>query len=263
MRLERRAATGKWGGDRLSVDTQQFVLLMSGVFVVAFLYSSVGHAGASGYIAVMSLLSLAPQEIKPIALILNIFVASIASWQFYRAGHFIGRLFWPFAITSIPLALIGGYANLPTYWFRVLVGIILLFSAVYLLIRPPDENAAHAPKRPTAMVIGAFLGLLSGLTGTGGGIFLTPLLIFMKWARVKTAGAISALFILVNSFAGLTGNVAATKKLPDFAWMLVATVVVGGSCGSYLGSRRFSPIIVKRMLAIVLVIAGVKLIFTP
>jgi len=244
----------------LSIASQHLLLLTSGVFVVALLYSSVGHAGASGYIAVMSLLSLAPQEIKPIALILNIFVASIASWQFYRAGHFIGRLFWPFAITSIPLALIGGYANLPTYWFKVLVGIILLFSAVYLLIRPPDEIAANAPKRPTAMVIGSFLGLLSGLTGTGGGIFLTPLLIFMKWARVKTAGAISALFILVNSVAGLTGNVAATKKLPDFAWMLVAAVLVGGSCGSY---RHFSPIIVKRMLAIVLVIAGAKLIFTP
>lgn len=246
----------------MSIDTQNLILLTSGVFIVAFLYSSVGHAGASGYIAVMSLLGITPLEIKPIALILNIFVASIASWQFHRAGHFTWRLFWPFSILSIPLALIGGYVNLPTYWFKVLVGTILLFSAVYLLIRPPDETAVTAPNRPTTMVIGAFLGLLSGLTGTGGGIFLTPLLIFMRWARVKTAGAVSALFILVNSVAGLTGNVAATKKLPGFAWVLVVAVLAGGSCGAYLGSRRFSPGIVKRMLAIVLVIAGVKLIFT-
>ncbi len=247
----------------MNIDAQHLALLTSGVFVVAFLYSSVGHAGASGYIAVMSLLSLAPQEIKPIALILNIFVASIASWQFYRAGHFTWRLFWPFAITSIPLALTGGYINLPTYWFKMLVGIVLLFSAVRLIMHSPDDTSVNHPNRATAMVIGAFLGLLSGLTGTGGGIFLTPLLILMRWARVKTAGAVSALFILVNSVAGLTGNVAATKMLPDFAWMLIVAVLAGGSCGSYLGSRHFSPMIVKRMLAVVLAIAGFKLIFTP
>ena len=247
----------------MSIASQHLVLLTSGVFVVALLYSSVGHAGASGYIAVMSLLSLAPQEIKPIALILNIFVASIASWQFYQAGHFSWRLFWPFSILSIPLALTGGYINLPTYWFKVLVGVVLLVSAVRLILQPPDETAVNAPTRLASPVaIGAVLGLLSGLTGTGGGIFLTPILIFTRWARVKTAGAISALFILVNSIAGLSGNIAATKKFPDFAWILIAAVLVGGLCGSYLGSRRFNSAIVKRLLAIVLVIAGFKLIFT-
>jgi uncharacterized protein len=247
----------------LSIAPQHLVLLTSGVFVVALLYSSVGHAGASGYIAVMSLMSLAPQEIKPIALILNIFVASIASWQFYQAGHFSWRLFWPFSILSIPLALIGGYINLPTYWFKVLVGVVLLVSALRLLLQPPAETAVNAPTRLAQPVtIGAALGLLSGLTGTGGGIFLTPILIFTRWARVKTAGAVSALFILVNSIAGLSGNIAATKKFPDFAWILIGAVLVGGLCGSYLGSRRFDATVVKRLLAIVLVIAGLKLLFT-
>ena len=242
------------------MDAQTWVLLMGGVFIVAFLYSCVGHAGASGYIAVMSLLNLAPQEIKPTALVLNIFVASITAWQFYRAGYFSWRLFWPFAIFSIPLAFAGGYVQLPTHWFKVLVGIVLIASAARLLIRPPDEAGVHMPPRALALGLGGALGLLAGLTGTGGGIFLTPVLVFKKWARVKTAGAVSALFILVNSMAGLTGNMATTRELPGMTWFLIAAVVAGGASGSYFGSRRFDPSMVKRLLAIVLVIAGFKLI---
>lgn len=242
------------------MDVQPWVLLTGGVFIIAFLYSSVGHAGASGYIAVMSLLNLAPEEIKPTALVLNIFVASITSWQFYRAGHFTWTLFWPFAILSIPLAFAGGYVQLPADWFKALVGIVLLASAVRLLIRPPDETGVHMPPRTLALGLGGALGLLAGLTGTGGGIFLTPVLVFKRWARVKTAGAVSALFILVNSVAGLIGNVATTRKLPGITWFLIAAVVAGGAGGSYFGSRRFDPSMVKRLLAIVLVIAGFKLI---
>ncbi len=242
------------------MDVPPWVLLTGGVFIIAFLYSTVGHAGASGYIAVMSLLNLAPEEIKPTALVLNIFVASITAWQFYRAGHFAWMLFWPFAILSIPLAFAGGYVQLPTYWFKALVGIVLMASAVRLLIRPPDEAGIRTPPRTVSLVIGAALGLLAGLTGTGGGIFLTPVLVFKKWARVKTAGAVSVLFILVNSVAGLIGNVATTRKLPGITWFLIAAVVAGGASGSYFGSRRFDPAVVKRLLAIVLVIAGFKLI---
>ena len=242
----------------MTVET--LVLLTAGVFVIALLYSSVGHAGASGYIAVMSLLSLAPVEIKPIALALNILVASIGSFQFWRAGHFSWSLFWPFALLAVPFAFIGGYLNLPTRVFQVIVGIVLLFSAAQFLIRPPVEGEPHPPARPLAVGVGAGLGLLSGLTGTGGGIFLTPLLIFMRWARTKNAAATSALFILLNSIAGLLGNFSATQKFPKFGLSLLFAAAAGGVIGSHFGSRRFEPTLIKRLLAVVLVIAGFKLI---
>jgi uncharacterized membrane protein YfcA len=237
-------------------------ILTTAVFAVAVLYSSVGHAGASGYIAVMSLLSVAPAEIKPIALALNILVASIGTWQFWRAGHFSWQLFWPFALLSVPFAFVGGYLNLPSHLFKVLVGIVLLLSAVQFLLRPPAESEPRKPPRLVAVGVGGFLGLLSGLTGTGGGIFLTPLLILMHWARTKSASAVSALFILLNSASGLAGNFSATKNFPKFAWALVLAAVIGGSIGSWFGSRRLPHLAIKRLLAIVLTIAGFKLILT-
>ncbi len=232
------------------------------ILVIAFLYSSVGHAGASGYIAVMSLFSLAPAVIRPTALVLNILVACIGTFQFWRAGHFSWRLFWPFAVLAIPLAFVGGYINLPTHLFKVLVGIVLLFSAARFFWRPSEDVATREPSRSAAISIGAGLGLLAGLTGTGGGIFLTPLLLFMSWARAKSAAAVSALFILANSAAGLLGNFSSTKRFPSFAIALAVAAVVGGAAGSYLGSRRFDHTIIKRLLAVVLSIAGMKLIFT-
>jgi uncharacterized membrane protein YfcA len=241
---------------------ESLLLLTAGVFVIALLYSSVGHAGASGYIAVMSLLGLAPAELKPIALALNILVASIGSWQFRRAGHFSWSLFWPFALLSVPFAFLGGYLNLPTQVFKVIVGIVLLVSAVQFLVRPPAEGESHPPPKLLAIGAGAGLGMLSGLTGTGGGIFLTPLLIFLHWARTKTAAATSALFILLNSAAGLLGNFSATQSFPKFGVSLLAAAAFGGLIGSHLGSRRFEPAVIKRLLAIVLVIAGTKLILT-
>lgn len=236
--------------------------LTFGILAIAFLYSSVGHAGASGYIAVMSLLSVAPDAIKPTALVLNILVASIGAWQFWRAGYFSWKLFWPFALLSVPLAFVGGYINLPTHLFKILLGVVLLYSAARFLLRPPPEQEPKAPPRSMALVSGGAIGLMSGLTGTGGGIFLTPLMLMAHWARVKTAAAVSALFILVNSIAGLLGNISSTRQFPTFALVLVAAAGVGGSLGSYLGSRRFDPAVIKKLLAIVLVIAGTKLIFT-
>jgi uncharacterized membrane protein YfcA len=237
-------------------------VLTAAVFAVAILYSSVGHAGASGYIAVMSLLSVAPPEIKPIALALNILVASIGTWQFWRAGHFSWQLFWPFALLSVPFAFVGGYLNLPSHLFKVLVGIVLLLSAAQFLLRPPAESEPRQPPRLVAVGVGGLLGLLSGLTGTGGGIFLTPLLILMRWARTKSASAVSALFILLNSASGLAGNFSATKSFPTFAWALVLAAVIGGSIGSYFGSRRLPHMAIKRLLAVVLTIAGLKLLLT-
>lgn len=241
---------------------EQLPLLTAAVFVVAFLYSCVGHAGASGYIAVMSLLGLAPDFIKPTALTLNIIVAAVGAWQFWRAGHLSWGLFWPFAALAVPMAFLGGALDVPTHVFKVLVGIVLLLSAARLLFDPAENPAAQAPPRSVSLPLGGALGLLAGLTGTGGGIFLTPLLLLMGWARTKQAAAASALFILVNSAAGLLGNLSATKRPPSFAVVLAAAVLLGGAAGSYFGSRRFEPTTIKRALAAVLCIAGAKLILT-
>jgi uncharacterized membrane protein YfcA len=243
------------------MSPELLLALSAGVFIVAILYSSVGHAGASGYIAVMSLLGLAPAVIKPTALALNILVASIGAFQFWRAGHFSWRLFWPFALLAFPLAFLGGYWNLPTQVFKVLVGIVLLFSAARLLMKPPADGDTHEPPRAAAIASGAGMGLLAGLTGTGGGIFLTPLLLLMHWAKANNAAAVSALFISLNSIAGLAGNIGATQQFPRFALVLLVAAGVGGAIGSYFGSRRFDPTLIKRLLAIVLLIAGAKLIF--
>ncbi len=243
------------------MNLDHLFLICAAIGVVAFLYSSVGHAGASGYIAVMTLFGLASSVIKPASLVLNILVASLTAWQFWRAGHFSWWLFWPFAVLSVPFAFLGGYINLPTRAFKILVGVVLLCSAVRFSFEAGDDEATREPSKPVALSVGAGLGLLSGLTGTGGGIFLTPVLILLGWAKTKTAAAVSALFILVNSTSGLLGNMSATKQLPLFALPLVVAAVSGGAAGSYLGSRRFSPAFIKKLLAIVLTIAGVKLIF--
>ncbi len=244
------------------MSPEQLPFLTLAILVVAFLYSSVGHAGASGYIAVMTLFHLAPAEIKPTALVLNILVASIGTWHFWRAGYFSWSLFWPFAVLAIPMAFVGGYLNLPTHVFKVLIGVVLLFSAARFFWSPADDSVAREPSRPAAISIGAGLGLLSGLTGTGGGIFLTPLLLFMRWAKTKNAAAVSALFILVNSISGLLGNLSSTKRFPVFAIALAVAAIAGGTAGSYYGSRRFDHTVIKRLLAVVLLIAGVKLILT-
>lgn len=244
------------------MQVEYLTVLVLAIGVVAFLYSSVGHAGASGYIAVMTLASLSPAVIKPSALVLNILVASIGSWQFYRAGHFRWKLFWPFALLSIPLAFLGGYLDLPTHLFKLMVGIVLLLSALYFFWNPDNDEVGPAPALPIAIASGGVLGFFAGLTGTGGGIFLTPLLLVMRWARTKQAAATSALFILVNSIAGLAGNASSVGSIPALVWPMAIAAVAGGTAGSYLGSRRYPVAIIKRLLAAVLVIAGLKLLFT-
>jgi hypothetical protein len=241
---------------------ETLIPICAAILIVAFLYSSVGHAGASGYIAVMTLFGLAPTVVKPAALVLNILVACLATWQFRQAGHFSWKLFWPFAISSVPFAFLGGYLNLPTQVFKILIGLVLLYSAARFLIRPKPDEESHSPTKPVSISVGAGLGLLSGLTGVGGGIFLTPLVILMRWARTKTASAVSALFILANSISGLLGNMTTTQQLPFFALPLGIAAILGGSVGSYFGSRQFSSLSIKRLLGIVLTIAGFKLLFT-
>jgi len=244
------------------MDTTELVLLSVAITIIAFLYSSVGHAGASGYIATMTLFGLATTVIRPTALVLNILVAIIGSFQFWRAGHFSWRLFWPFALLSVPAAYVGGYLQPSANVLRILIGLVLVFSAARLIFRRGDPAETNPPGKPIAIGVGAGLGLLSGLTGTGGGIFLTPLLLFCRWAPIKRAAAVSALFILVNSIGGLVGYFSATGSIPSLGVFLAIPAIVGGTVGSYLGSRRLPVRSIAIFLAVVLTIAGVKLIFT-
>ncbi|HEX8679582.1 MAG TPA: sulfite exporter TauE/SafE family protein [Chthoniobacterales bacterium] len=243
------------------MDATQVPLLVFGILVVAFLYSSVGHAGASGYIAIMTLCGLAPTFIRPTALVLNIFVACVGTIQFWRAGHFSWRFFWPFALLAVPFAFVGGYLNVGSAVLRPLLGAVLLFSAVRLFFRHGDPPETSEPRTPVAVAVGAGIGFLSGLTGTGGGIFLTPLLLFCRWTYTRRAAATSVVFILVNSTSGLIGFVSSGRPIPGAAWWLAIAAVVAGTAGSYLGSRRFAVRTISVLLATVLVIAAYKLIF--
>jgi len=244
------------------MDNTHLVFLCIAIAVIAFLYSSVGHAGASGYIATMTLFGLATTVIRPTALVLNILVATIGSFQFWRAGHFSWKLFWPFALLSIPAAYLGGYIQPSASMLRILIGLVLLFSAIRLIFRRGDPKDTAAPSKPAAIGVGAGLGFLSGLTGTGGGIFLTPLLLFCQWAHIRQAAAVSALFILVNSIGGLVGYFTAVHSVPTLGITLAIPAIVGGTIGSYLGSRHLPVRSIAIFLAVVLVIAGTKLIFT-
>ncbi|UPT76042.1 MAG: sulfite exporter TauE/SafE family protein [Elusimicrobiota bacterium] len=235
-------------------------LLALGVLVVAFLYACVGHAGASGYIAVMTLCGVVPAELKPAALVLNILVATVGTIQFCRAGHFSWRLFWPFAVVSAPFAFLGGLLSLPAAALKAALGVVLLFSAARFLWNPGEKPGAAPPPVPAALGAGAALGLLSGLTGTGGGIFLTPLALIMGWGATKTVAGVSAAFILVNSISGLAGLLGSGGGVPSFVWPLAGAALVGGAIGSHLGSRRLAPAAIRRLLSAVLVIAGLKLI---
>ena len=185
------------------MDTTHLVLLFLAIGVIALLYSSVGHAGASGYIATMTLFGIAPTVIRPTALVLNILVASIGTFQFWRAGYFSWNLFWPFALLSIPAAYLGGYLQPSASVLKILIGVVLLLSAARLLVRRSDPQKTSPPSQPVAISVGAALGFLAGLTGTGGGIFLTPVLLFCRWAHIRQAAAVSALFIWVNSIGWL------------------------------------------------------------
>lgn len=187
------------------MDVGTLAWVTGGVLVVAMLYAAVGHAGASGYIAVMTLAGWAPNVVKPTALMLNLLVAALATWQF--APYFEWRRFWPFALLALPLAFIGGYLTVPPEVFRRLVGGVLWASAVRIWLPRPAAAPVTLPPLRLALPGGAGIGLLSGLTGTGGGIFLTPLLLLARWAETKTASAVSAAFILGNSLSGLLGYV--------------------------------------------------------
>lgn len=237
------------------------VVIIAAILVVAVLYSSVGHAGASGYLAVMALLSVSPELTRPTALILNIFVAVIATVQFYRAGYFDWKVFLSFAATSVPFALLGGMIKLPTNVHKIVLGAVLLIAAARLAINFNTDKPLVTPSIWLALLLGSVMGMLSGLTGVGGGIFLTPVLLLTNWTEPKKAAGVSALFILVNSIAGLIGSYSQIGTLPVTVAYWVGAAMVGGFIGSTIGSKYFDTLTLRRVLSLVLVVAGLKLIF--
>jgi hypothetical protein len=237
------------------------LMLAVAFFLAAILYSSVGHAGASGYLAAMAFVGVPTPTMRPTALVLNLLVASIAAIRFARAGFFSWRLFWPFAFGSIPLAFVGGGITLPGHWYRTLVGLVLWMAAIRLWLNL-RLHPKHDPPTVIAILCGAGIGLLAGLTGTGGGIFLSPLLLFMGWAETRETGGVAAAFILVNSVAGLAGNPTSLGHVPAQLPMWAGAVVIGGLIGAELGSRRIGTPTFRRLLGVVLLVAGAKLIFS-
>jgi uncharacterized membrane protein YfcA len=232
-------------------------------FFIALLYSTVGHAGASGYLAAMALLSFPPGVMKPTALALNIIVALVTTVRFAKAGYFSWRLFWPFALASVPLAYLGGGMHVETTIYKILVGIALVFAALHLVLRskvaPDDPGRATNPGIGASLAVGGGLGFLSGLTGVGGGIFLSPVLIILHWAGLRRTAAVAAAFILLNSISGLAGYIQKGGVFPDHIAFWSVAVVFGGFIGSSLGATKFNSPILRVLLGVMLVMAGLKL----
>ncbi len=237
-------------------------MLTIAFFAVAVLYSSVGHAGASGYLAVMALLTQMPQEeMKALALALNILVGLIGAYRFRE--HFHLGTFWPLAITATPMAFLGGSWRLPTSVFKPLIGAVLILSAVWLVrrvLKPGDERPMREAPVWASLSVGAGLGLLAGLTGTGGGIFLSPVLLLMGWADPRRTASISVCFVLLNSMAGMAGVLVDGASPPAHTPLYLVAAGVGGLIGSGLGAKRLPGDGIRLLLAVVLCIAAVKMV---
>ena len=234
------------------------------IFIAATLYSSVGHAGASGYLAAMALFGIAPETMRPAALALNVLVASLATYRYTRAGLNDIKLLMPFVVASIPAAFIGGMIHVPAAFYKPLIGVVLLLSAFQLLRTAKKskqkDRQVQRPPLAASLATGAGLGLLAGLSGTGGGIFLSPLLLFMGWAPTRNVSGIAASFILVNSISGLLGNMSSLQALPSALPVWAGAVLLGGLIGTQLGTRTLTIPGIRIMLALVLVIAGGKML---
>ena len=239
-------------------------LILAGIFLAAaLLYASVGHAGASAYLGAMALVGLTPEVMRPTALTLNLVVASVVVVRFSRAGHLPWRQLLPLVIGSIPAAFVGGLIDLPGEIYRPLVAIVLVAGAWRLAIATANDGGGTGVPFAAGVVAGAAIGLLAGLTGTGGGIFVTPLLVLAAWTGTREAAGLSGAFILANSLAGLAGLLTGGVTLPPALPAWIGAVFAGGLIGSWLGAARFSILGLRRVLAVVLVLAAAKLVFLP
>ncbi len=238
-----------------------FWLFYPMLFLVAFLYASVGHGGASGYLALMAIFGCSVVTMKSSSLLMNIFVSALSFYQFYKGGHFRFKLFYPFIVTSIPAAFIGAYVTIDSMLYKKILGLLLLISILRLVNRIGTESTKIVSLNFIgALFIGGFIGLISGMIGIGGGILLSPIILLLHWANMKETAAVSALFIFINSIVGFIGmSVKGVEVNPDvFSWLIIA--VSGGALGSYLSRKQFSNKVITFILVFVLAIAGVKLV---
>lgn len=233
------------------------------LFLVAFLYASVGHGGASGYLALMAIFAISPDVMKPTALLLNLFVSLTSFIQFYRGKHFNWKIFLPFAIASVPMAFVGGSITVNDEVYKRILGLLLIIPIIRFLffanLKPTEIRKSNIG---LSLLIGAVIGFLSGLIGIGGGIILSPVLLLLKWTNMKQTAAISALFIFVNSLAGLGGQLNKGIQFSPDMYVYVAIAFIGGLFGAYFGSLRFKQTLLKYLLAAVLILAAYKLLFT-
>ena len=248
----------------IELNQWNWTLLLAAVFGVAFFYSSVGHGGATGYLAALAVLGIAPASAKVAVLIANVCVASIAFWQFQRAGHFDWKILLTFAVASVPCAYFGGQIKINPHTYKLILGTVLATAGMILFFRARQQTDDVALRQffwPLALVIGGALGFLAGLTGIGGGVFLSPILFLLRWVKPKTTGGIAAGFIILNSLAGLAG--AGWENISHAGTLLWLTLpaVLGALLGTHFGARRWSSVTFSRVLAAVLVFAGGKLLF--
>jgi uncharacterized membrane protein YfcA len=236
------------------------IFFLLSLFIIAYLYSSVGHGGASGYLALMALFSIEPGLMRSSALFLNLFVSGIAFSVFYKAGYFRWRIVFPFLISSIPFSFIGACIEIDPRLYKIILGTLLLLAVFRILIRFRDSGNLKAPPVTIGIFLGVLLGLVSGMIGIGGGIILSPLLLIMRWANVKEAAAASALFILLNSTSGLMSLSLQNKFVPTpdlFLWVIVG--IAGATAGSYSGGYKLSFNTLRYILSLVLILASFKL----
>jgi hypothetical protein len=239
------------------------ILFYGLLFLVAFLYASVGHGGASGYLALMAIFSISPDVMKPTALMLNLFVSLTSFYQFYRGKHFQWKIFLPLALASVPMAFLGGLVSVDASIYKKLLGLLLLLPIIrFLFFRNITADELKKPEWGLSLLIGAAIGFLSGLIGIGGGIILSPVLLLLKWTDQKQTAAISALFIFVNSISGLSGQLTKGISFSNDMLYYVAIAFAGGLCGAYFGALKFNQSVIKYMLAMVLIVAAYKLLFT-
>jgi len=242
---------------------ESVILFYIALFVIAFLYASVGHGGASGYLALMALYGVAPEVMKPSALMLNLFVSSTSFIQFYRGGHFKMNLFWPLAVASIPLAFVGGLMQIDASIYKKILGVLLVIAVARFFFFGNIQNAElKQPRMLLSLLIGGVIGFLSGLIGIGGGIILSPVLLLLKWSNMKQTAAISALFIFVNSISGLMGQLYTGINFSADMLTYVVVAFAGGLLGAYVGSIKLKAAALRNVLALVLVVAAWKLLFT-
>ncbi|MFF5380226.1 sulfite exporter TauE/SafE family protein [Pedobacter suwonensis] len=242
---------------------ESFMVFYCLLFVVAFLYASVGHGGASGYLALMAIFAISPSIMKPTALLLNLFVSSTSFIQFYRGGHFKWKTFWPFALASIPLSFVGGMMLIQSAVYKKILGLLLLIPVIrFFFFKNTDPKDFRPSNISLSLTIGGIIGLLSGMIGIGGGIILSPILLLLKWTDQKQTAAISAAFIFVNSLAGLGGQLIKGFEFNIHMLAYVAVAFAGGICGAYFGALKFPQTVLKNVLAFVLALAAYKLLFT-